>query len=180
MSSDQLAVMAAGGDGHAFAELFQRYYPRVLNYLENRNSVQRHDAEEIAQETFAKAWQSIQRYDSNFRFTTWLYTIAQRTAVDRWRKRKPNQEITTWSNRQWDEIGQAKEEYVVVGCDNLWQLARDQLSESHYRALWLRYAEEMSLSEIARVMHRSNIGTRVLLYRARAALQLVLESCEVD
>jgi RNA polymerase sigma-70 factor (ECF subfamily) len=53
--------------------------------------------------------------------------------------------------------------------EDLWLLAQD-LSENQYRALWLKYGEEMSIKEIARTMRRSQVNVKVLLHRARSNL----------
>jgi RNA polymerase sigma-70 factor, ECF subfamily len=64
-----------------------------------------------------------------------------------------------------DLLAQRQEE---VG--NLWQTARRALSQDEYAAMWLRYGEDLSPVEIAKVMRKTRIGVRVLLHRARLAL----------
>ena len=58
---------------------------------------------------------------------------------------------------------------------NLWALART-LSPSQYDVLWLRYAEALSIQEIARVTRKSQVHVRVTLYRARVAMAKKLEA----
>ena len=55
-------------------------------------------------------------------------------------------------------------------CGLLWETAERILSESQRTVLWLRYAEELSNRDIARVLGRSQISVRVTLFRAREAL----------
>jgi RNA polymerase sigma-70 factor (ECF subfamily) len=52
----------------------------------------------------------------------------------------------------------------------LWQLARQCLTENQFQALWLRYAEDMDVSQIAQVLGKTRVHVKVLLYRARQIL----------
>lgn len=61
----------------------------------------------------------------------------------------------------------------------LWALARG-LSRNQYRALWLRYAEDMSIKEIAQVLRKSQVNVRVLLYRARINLAKKLQKVTAE
>ena len=60
--------------------------------------------------------------------------------------------------------------------DELWQLARRTLPELQCQALWLKYAEEMSVEQIARVLRRTQVHVKVLLFRARTRLARELET----
>jgi RNA polymerase sigma-70 factor (ECF subfamily) len=59
--------------------------------------------------------------------------------------------------------------------ENTWQIARRQLPDTQFRALWLRYVEEMNIPGVARAMGKSQIAVRVLLFRARQALATKLD-----
>ncbi len=72
-----------------------------------------------------------------------------------------------------DERSNAKE-----NMDNLWQQAR-RLPASQYTALWLRYAEDMSVREVAGVMGKTQVYVKVLLYRGRKRLGEVLQSGQI-
>ncbi len=69
-------------------ELSNRFTPRLLILLERRLQGNRADAEDIAQESLAKAFQHLDRFDFRYQFSTWLYTIAFRLATDFVRKEK--------------------------------------------------------------------------------------------
>ena len=80
-----LAVRAAQGSHAAFAELVALFEVRLYNFLLRRTR-SRTDAEELTQESFARAWQSIKSYDPAWKFSTWLFTIGSRLAVSDHRK----------------------------------------------------------------------------------------------
>ena len=54
--------------------------------------------------------------------------------------------------------------------DNVWLLAGRVLSVEQRSALWLRYAEDLSIEEVARILDKRRVTVRVLLFRAREAL----------
>lgn len=125
-----------------------------------------HDAEDLVQETFVKAYQNIQRYRSSFKFSTWLFTIARRLAVSYYRSRQKSRITGRDSSTDLSPFLTAAEKESRQG---LWALA-GSLSENQYQALWLKYAEDMSIKEISRIMGKSQVGVKVLLYRARKNL----------
>ena len=75
MTDDNLVMRVQRGDREAFDELYQKYKRPILNYLYrfigNRNS-----AEELAQETFVRAYINIHRFQPRAKFSSWLYRIA--------------------------------------------------------------------------------------------------------
>ncbi|MEE8146382.1 MAG: sigma-70 family RNA polymerase sigma factor, partial [Longimicrobiales bacterium] len=75
-----LVSRAQTGSLSSFAELVARFEGRLFNFLLRRTRCVA-DAEDLAQDTFVRAWQRIRRYDPRWRFSTWLFTIAHRLAV---------------------------------------------------------------------------------------------------
>jgi RNA polymerase sigma-70 factor, ECF subfamily len=185
-SAEELAVRAGSGTGQAlscFGELVSRYHTRLYNFLLRRTRCAS-DAEELTQEAFTRAWERITSYDPSWKFSTWLYTIASRLAVSKHRKMK-RERVGGWSNGSDDRgtdlgalagmRGEAPNDALELEDDRrlggrLWALAKDSLSEEQQTALWLRYAEDLSIGEIARVMGKTQVGIRVSLFRARQAL----------
>jgi RNA polymerase sigma-70 factor, ECF subfamily len=172
LEPNELVRRAQGGCADSCAELSRRFRPGLLKFLANQLGGRHADAEDIAQEALARAFQHFDRFDPRYRFSTWLYTIATRLAHDdaRSRRRQPKQislrDIDCASSEtNVDLLAQRQEE---VG--NLWQTARRALSQDEYAAMWLRYGEDLSPVEIAKVMRKTRIGVRVLLHRARLAL----------
>lgn len=172
-SEDELAAMAQRQHRAAFEELYRRLFPRLLRFLEARLVHRRTEAEEIAQEAFLKAWTSIESFKTQYRFSTWLYTIAWRTAIDS-EKRLAAVRLNFVHPMVDPQPSVERQVAAREQLDNIWEQAKVRLSSDQYAALWLRYAEDMSVSEIASVMRKSSIGVRVLLHRARGKLQEVV------
>ena len=83
-----LARQAANLDVSAFADLYRLYAPQVLRYVSSRVTGTQ-EAEDLANTVFEKAFAAIGRYEpSPAQFSTWLYTIAQNTVIDHYRKRR--------------------------------------------------------------------------------------------
>jgi RNA polymerase sigma-70 factor, ECF subfamily len=78
---------AQAGDEDAFGELVQLHYESVYRTVLSivRNE---HDARDLCQEIWVKAWQNLSRFRGDAKFSTWLHPIATRRAVDHLRKRR--------------------------------------------------------------------------------------------
>lgn len=170
-TDEDLAARAAAGSRPAFEELVSRYGLRLFHFLRSRSGSDE-DVEDLVQETFLKAYRNIGRYDPQRRFSTWLYTIAFRLSISRHRSQgvKPlplDSEGPEHPSPGPQEVLLRKEEAQKAG--NIWLLART-LKPNEYEILWLRYAQELPMKEIARAMGKSLVGVRVLLHRSRLKL----------
>ncbi len=165
LSDEELASKTAEGSRSLFEELVSRYSRRLFYFLRHRTGSDE-DIEDLVQETFLKAFKSIDRFDPERKFSTWLYTIASREAISHHRanKKMKHSPAGTSSLPGPEEVVIRKEE-----SQNIWELAA-KLPKKEYEALWLYYAEEMPIKDIARVTKKSPITVRVLLYRARLKL----------
>lgn len=173
--SEQLAQRAREGCRDAFELLVTRHEHQILNYL-HQLTRNRHDAEDLAQETFIKAYRAIHRYDASFAFATWLFTIAKRTAYSHFRSAGRVEEHPL--DDQADPANPATLLEEKDESDSLWALAR-RLKQNQYEALWLRYNEGFSVAEIARIMNRNQIHVKVLLHRARTTMSKWLRARNV-
>ena len=160
-SLEELAARAKAGSVPAFERIVEETKDRLFNYVLQlvRNE---HDAEDLTQEAFIKAFRNLHSFDGRARFTTWLYTIAKNAAFSHLRRRKLHQPIEDLEEVLAAEISPERD-------DSIWRLARG-LKRKFNETLWLFYAEGFSLKETAAIMNTNLITVRVNLYRARAAL----------
>lgn len=133
------------------------------------------DAEDIAQESLARAFQKLDTFDPQYRFSTWLYTIAIRLAVDHNRGQRRRLTLLETHRSLFDLRERSQEPSTAEyesreTVDDIWRVARTALGETHYTAMWLRFAEDLSVEEIAKVMRKTKVGVRVLLHRARVKM----------
>src|SRR3954452_2581854 len=76
-----LVARVLEGDRDRFTELVKRYEKRVVNYV-YRITHRYEDAHDMTQEIFVKVYLALDRYDPKFQFSTWLFRIAQNSAID--------------------------------------------------------------------------------------------------
>jgi RNA polymerase sigma-70 factor, ECF subfamily len=174
LSPEQLARKAQGGDVSAFEAVVGSFGPRLLRYIRQRVG-NLHTAEDLLQETFLKAFGGLSRYDSSRPLATWLFTIATRVAISHGRRRyevvmSAPGELGVSAVKRPDELLAREEEHA-----HIWDHARDTLSESHFVALWLKYAEDMSVNQMADIMGTSLSNVKVLLHRGRKKLSESIE-----
>ncbi|MFC1782847.1 RNA polymerase sigma factor [Planctomycetota bacterium] len=165
LDDEELARRAQKGSDDAFTELVLRYGGRLYSFLAQKSQPAL-EVEDLLQETFLKAYLNIHRYQPRAKFSAWIFTIAARLAIDRFRSHsrwKNLEEIEVVAEEPIDHLEQQEQK------QNLWRLAR-QLPQNQYRALWLKYAENMNIPEIARVMRKSRANIKIILYRARINL----------
>lgn len=169
---NEMVRHAQAGCVRSFEALVNHFHPRVIEMLERRYGTERSEAEDLAQETFAKAFQRLGQFDPSYQFSTWLYTIAKRVAIDRGRRRQrePQQVPLDVDHAHVLAADAAAVVEQREEIENTWRRAKALLSEPQYLATWLRFADGCEIAEIARRMNRSRIGVRVLLHRARTIL----------
>lgn len=173
-----LVRRARGGESGAFTELVRLYQDRI--YRLALRMVGPDAAEDLAQQTFLKAWQALGRFDGAAAFGTWLYRIAINACLDHQRRAGRFQPVpldgVTWpADRDPDPAEQVADaaERADQRAALAWALAR--LPDEHRLVLYLRVGEERSYEEIAELLRYNTrtVGTR--LYRARARLHRLIE-----
>ena len=169
----ELACRAQAGSLSAFALLVERYQSGVFNFVFRRVG-SAEDAEDLTQEAFVRAWERINRYSTKWRFSTWLYTIASRLAINHLRSRNRRQQVerNTENPERHPEAEPTRPPSSLDDSpdDNIWNIAARLLPGDQYTILWLKYAEDLSTREIAHVMSKSHVSIRVTLFRARERL----------
>ena len=168
MSDEELARQSQAGSLSAFEKLVYRYEGRIHRFAVNlcRNDA---DAREITQDTFVRAFQAIGQFNSKKKFAPWLFTIARHKCVDHHRAAPATTDQTV--PEQADHEDPASQLSQKEEQQNLWALARQTLPAAQFEALWLKYAEEMSVEEIAQVLRKTQTYVKVLLFRARTNLR---------
>ena len=167
-----LAHRAAGGCVESFATLARRYQVPVVHYVRQlAGHSGRHQADDVAQDTFLRAWRRIDHYDPRWAFSTWLFTIARRIWLNHARsnrRRRVREAAVAVAGVTVAEPmhGLVAEERAV----RLWDVAAAELSEREFTAVWMRYVEEKSVAEVAEVLGRPVATAKVILFRARRRL----------
>jgi RNA polymerase sigma factor (sigma-70 family) len=165
------------GNPNAFATLVDRYknmvYTLALKMVTNREV-----AEEIAQDTFIKIYNSLSKFKGDSKFSTWIYKITYNTCLDSLKKSKREKTTTyieDFSEHQTkalenilDSIDENEKNKAIQECLN------ELLPEDAF-LLTLYYFEEQSIDEISKVINLSNDNIKVKLFRIRKKLASILK-----
>ena len=178
---NDLVAAARHDDEAAFKILVDRYLPNVYGFCV-RYTGNPSDAEDAAQEAFLKAWRHLGRFNTQKSFKTWLFAIAKNSATDIMRKRRSVNisqfDTADDSNVLIDTL--ADPEPLPEELFERASLAEDVrgaltfLKPRDQTILELRYVEDLSFEDIARVLHMSPNTVRSLHRRALIALRKVL------
>lgn len=163
---DKTVLKASAGDKNAF-RLIVLHYAQAVNRLAYRYTADASYAEDIAQETFIKAFQAIGRYQAQAKFSTWLLRITTNSAIDYLRK----------ANRQMaqslDEDGiqtDIKDHHLETG-DQLdlsrrLSYAMSDLSDVERLAITMKHHQGYSIDETAKVLNIKNNACKQTIFRA--------------
>jgi RNA polymerase sigma-70 factor (ECF subfamily) len=183
----ELAALAARGREMAFRELLARYERPVFS-LVFRMVRDRTLAEDLAQEAFIRAFNAIGTYKPKFKFSSWIFKIANNHAIDHLRKRKLDTVSMDGSPHARSPDEEAQTRIVVESREE----APDRYVESRelgaqieeaigklrpeYRtAVLLRHVEGYTYEEIAEIMELPLGTVKTYLHRARGELRTLLE-----
>ena len=172
----RLMLALRAGDESAFDVLFQRWSGPLLRYLERmlRDAA---SAEELVQEAFLRLYRARERYEPDARFSTWLFTIANRLALNELRRpRHRSVHESTDDDGEGAPLELAAEE---PGVDEVVHARRvgdsvervlAALPERQRAALWLTAVEGFSYAEVAASLETTEKSVKALVHRARAAI----------
>lgn len=170
MSEDLMYIeRVKKGDTASFQFLVEKYqdmvYSIALKILKNRD-----DAQDAAQEGFIKAYQQLYKFEGKSKFSTWLYTVAYRAAVDKTHKRSFLHLEEDIDEKLVFEptpatILAAEEQSDIV------KKAIDGLPSSEGLIITLFYMNECSIKEIAVITGLTETNIKVKMFRAKKTLQ---------
>ncbi|EOS58923.1 MULTISPECIES: RNA polymerase sigma factor SigW [Paenibacillus] len=179
----RLVKLARKGDQGAFAELVDLYKDK-LYHLGYRMLSNRHEAEDVVQETFLRVHKNWNRYDDKQKFSTWIYRIATNLCIDRLRKRKPSYYLDAEMNDQDGLDGYTlipgdertpETEYLLSETQQTIHQAIEGLPAKYKSVIVLRYLQELSLQEISEVLDMPVTTVKTRVHRGREFLRKKLE-----
>lgn len=169
--------LAKAGDRGAMHELYERNRSRIYS-LAYRYTGNVADAEDILQDAFIKAFQSLQKcqLDENSYFATWLYRIAVNCALDHFRRRRHRQDTVdlnegTAAAVETDHAATPEGEYQRSEVRRHVRLGLERLSERKRMVVVLRHYQQLKIGEIAATMGCSVGSVKKQLFRALAQLK---------
>ncbi len=172
---------AKKGDQVAFTYLLDHYWNEVYGFMLKRTENET-DAEDIAIETFSKAFDKIATYNPEFQFNTWLIAIAKNVHIDLLRKKKSSHfvEITDEEDQQAynvaDSSPSAEDELITE--QNLSRLLQfiKELKPHYQEVIQLRYFQELSYQEISEQLNEPLSNVKIKLLRAKKLLAEIIQN----
>jgi RNA polymerase sigma-70 factor (ECF subfamily) len=178
LEDDKLVKKAIGGNEGAYKRLVDKYeralFFHILKMVKDREQV-----EDLVQETFVKAFDNLNTYNTNYAFSTWLYRIATNHTIDYLRKKK----LKTLSiddpvkTKDGDMEMQLPDESAGTDRDiirkqrqKIVQQAIKDLPEKYRKVIELRHMEEKSYQEISDVLDKPLGTVKAHIFRARELL----------
>ncbi len=174
----QLIANAIAGNQEAFKRLMKKYH-NAIAHLIMRMVGSQGDVEDLTQEAFIKAFNSLQSFNDEFAFSTWLYKIATNNCIDYLRKRK----LKTFSIDRPISRDDSQQQYEIPDDTHVpdndilrdqqttaIQRAIDSLPEKYRLVIVMRHQEERSYEEIAQELDLPLGTVKAHIFRAREML----------
>jgi RNA polymerase sigma-70 factor, ECF subfamily len=184
----EVVALAREGRDAAFRELIRRYERPVFS-LVFRLVRDRDAAEDLAQETFVKVLNNIDRYRPEFKFSSWLFKIANNVAIDSLRRRSlqtvslegsrwatSTDEMQATSVRAADASESPLEELESRELGSAIEKAIAELRPEYRACILLRHVEDRSYEEIAATLDLPLGTVKTYIHRARHELRKALEN----
>jgi RNA polymerase sigma-70 factor (ECF subfamily) len=174
-------AQALGGSQPAFEQIVRRYQRPVLSLLV-RLTGDRALAEDLAQDTFVKAFRNLAAFDVTRRLSAWILRIAHNTGIDAMRRRRiPAVSLDTASRPGDPDPAEpaaplTPDPVERAALQRALEAAMATLRPDQREAVALRYEEGLSFDEIGQILRIPEVTARSLVHRARKELARLLEA----
>jgi RNA polymerase sigma-70 factor (ECF subfamily) len=181
MTDSEIIKLILKGDKEKFRMLVEQYQQMVfrtcMGFLHNKD-----DADDLTQEVFIQAYQSLSRFKGEAAFSTWLYRIAVNASLNKVRKSSKNlilQRIDAiFGTEKTKELpflpsDTKNPESILIRQEHVEWIARalESLPENQRTAIVLSKYDDLSQKEIAEIMHTTEGAVEALLQRAKKNLR---------
>ena len=172
---EKLIKDAIRGEASAFGLLYDHYQPQIYRFIYLKVN-HREEAEDLTHQVFLNAWQNIEKYNfRGFPFSSWLYRIARNKTIDYYRTKKENIDLTIITE-EIISIDKNTDEIIdtVLNAEKVKKTIK-QLKPSEQEVIILRFIEELSLNETAKIMGKTVTAVKLIQHRAIKNLHRLLE-----
>lgn len=168
------------GDINSFEELVINYKDNLIYFISRFTGGDLFIAEDIAQDVFADIYVYKEKYDFNYSFKTYIYTLGKNKAIDQVRKLSKMKLMNFDSDSEYlFQENESLEEQVIKDEEKRMVLnSMKKLKPDYERALYLLAFEDLSYSDIAKILGKTLPQTKVLIFRARKSLKSIIEKGE--
>ncbi|HKJ23539.1 MAG TPA: sigma-70 family RNA polymerase sigma factor [Myxococcota bacterium] len=164
------------GDESAFRALYDRYFPRVFDFVQRRLR-NRADTEETVQEVFINLLSSVESYRGDAPFGAWVFGVTRRTVASRFkRKQHPtvplgDDDTAEAPSPTLNRHADPHEAYEMQErLERMAEIAMDELTADQRDLFRLHHLQHHSIEHIARMLNKTEDSVKSNLYRARKRL----------
>lgn len=168
----ELIRRAQHGNTDAFGQLVMQYQQAVYN-IAYRLTGNRQEAEDVAQESFVKTYQALDRFDAQRPFAPWLYRIATNTALNWIKRRRPESELDEEFSAHGTTPNPEAQAITAETTDRLRAAVAD-LPPNYRAVIELRHFQGLSYREMSEVLDAPLSDVKSWLFRARRRLRRAL------
>lgn len=181
-TDEQIVVLTLKNQDYYLC-LMKRYEAKLLNYILKISNISREDGEDILQEVFVKAYQNLNDFDLNFKFSNWIYSIAHNTTISAFRKKKVCPQIVLWED---EDLNNILESTLDVENTSLQKLTYKQILEiinqmplKYKDVLILKFAEGKDYQEMSDILRKPMGTIATLINRAKKSLKQELKKEDI-
>lgn len=165
----ELVARARAGSPEAFTALYGRLAGQVAGYLRSRGVP---DVEDATSEVFLAVFTGLERFEGDGdRFRAWVFTIAHRRSVDRWRRAGRNPTLEPLDDAPALLVPSAEDTALVALGDDRVRALLGLLSPDQRDVLLLRVVADLSLEQVAAVLGKREGAVKALQHRALERLR---------
>ncbi len=181
-TDEQIVVLTLKNQDYYLC-LMKRYEAKLLNYILKISNINREDAEDVLQEVFIKAYQNLNDFDLNYKFSNWIYSIAHNATISAFRKKKVRPQTVFWEDKDLNNI---LESTLNVENTSLQKLTYKQILKIINRlplkykdVLILKFMEGKDYREISDILHKPMGTIATLINRAKKSLKQELKKEDI-
>jgi len=172
---EELAVLALGSQA-AFLYLVERYEDRLMRYIFRIAGLNQEDAEDLLQEVFIKVYKNLNNFDSELKFSSWIYRICHNQVISNYRKLKARPQNIYWEKKDdWlnniiSEFDLERETDLALDREFILKVL-DKLDYKYKEVLELRFLEDRDYKEISDILKKPMGTVATLINRAKKQFQ---------
>ncbi|MEA1937231.1 MAG: sigma-70 family RNA polymerase sigma factor [Patescibacteria group bacterium] len=170
--SDEELVAKSLQEIDYFACIYERYEEKLIHYILRISSFSVEESKDVLQEAFVKAWKNLNEFDSNLKFSSWLYRIVRNTTITEWKKSRSKgkdqrQEIDEELFQNLPSLlnieKEADQKFDEKNIEKVLRL----MPKKYREVLILKFLEEKNYKEISDILKKPSGTVATLINRAK-------------
>ncbi|MFT6794044.1 MAG: RNA polymerase sigma-70 factor (ECF subfamily) [Rubritalea sp.] len=157
------------GNTSAFTHIINAHQNKIRAFINKRCSNSA-DSDDITQEIFIAVHKNLHQYKSEFPFSAWIFGIARNKANEHFRKAKR----LPIPSEHTEDVGHSDNPqsriFIAEKSNQFWNEAKRVLSEEQFIAIWLKYQQDLQVTDICEHMQITQSNVKIHLFRARKKL----------